>query len=469
MQQGIASVARRRPGDAISAFDAACRLEPSRIEGWINLGVCLNAVGQPAQALRAFDAACSLESGSVQAQLNRGRTLAALGRNKAALTVFETAVTLERSALTLNDLASALRAEGRSGDALALYLEACGMDPDFSLPQVNYAICLLELDRLGEARLHLEKLSGQTLPDQEDREVRASLASLAEWQRLETALAQDIAEGRASRIQTLLDASPAAVLNVDQHMMVGIARYVASACALGAAAGAVSTPQLPSDWSRIEGLFMVPVIESVAQYCGAEPPRVDEHQDAAAWQESEDMARAVEASRSVGGLRGEPARDEAQLRLWHGIACQSQPGHRPGQFKLVRNLGGDRQMVRAQPNCVAGTLRELFGSAYHDSPPGVPRALVLLMAINDIHPFANGNGRVSVTAMNRELEKCGLAPALFDRSTGYRGELSVAMAKVRRDEGNLRHLLPVLRDAQERAVRFCGELSASAADGPATE
>lgn len=80
------------------------------------------------------------------------------------------------------------------------------------------------------------------------------------------------------------------------------------------------------------------------------------------------------------------------------------------------------------------------------------------MAISDIHAFADGNGRLGLVLLNRELESSGQMPVLLSRKTGIPGKFGAAIRKVRAHEGDLSFLLPVIEEAQGFSRQFCQDL-----------
>jgi hypothetical protein len=95
---------------------------------------------------------------------------------------------------------------------------------------------------------------------------------------------------------------------------------------------------------------------------------------------------------------------------------------------------------------------------YMNIPHGLPRAMIVLMAVCDMHPFADGNGRTALIWLNRELEWAGLMPALFDRKLGFKGELGRAMMHVRSQPNDFSPLVTVIKRGQIFARDFCERL-----------
>lgn len=95
---------------------------------------------------------------------------------------------------------------------------------------------------------------------------------------------------------------------------------------------------------------------------------------------------------------GEPVPN--QLRARHADQMKERPEVGPGEFKTLANRAGNTEFVA--PRFVRGTLVE--GSKLLPSvPPGTARALLAMFLVSEVHPFADGNGRLARLVMNAEL------------------------------------------------------------------
>ena len=82
------------------------------------------------------------------------------------------------------------------------------------------------------------------------------------------------------------------------------------------------------------------------------------------------------------------------------------PEANPGKPKLQVNYAGTTRFV--EPGYVRGTLNE--GSRIALSvPEGLARAIYYAFLISEVHPFEDGNGRLSRLVMNSELSRSGLS------------------------------------------------------------
>ena len=88
------------------------------------------------------------------------------------------------------------------------------------------------------------------------------------------------------------------------------------------------------------------------------------------------------------------------LRSRHRSIMQARTDKRPRILKHIGNHVGGHYFV--SPEEVTGTLREVYGML-QDVRGGFSRAVFLHAALAEIHPFLDGNGRISRIFMNGEL------------------------------------------------------------------
>lgn len=102
------------------------------------------------------------------------------------------------------------------------------------------------------------------------------------------------------------------------------------------------------------------------------------------------------------------------LKERHRQMLERRPEANPGEFKEAANYAGQTKFV--DPAFVRGTLLEGVRLAF-SVPEGLARAIFYAFLVSDIHPFNDGNGRLSRLIMNAELSRVGRArviiPTLF--------------------------------------------------------
>lgn len=88
------------------------------------------------------------------------------------------------------------------------------------------------------------------------------------------------------------------------------------------------------------------------------------------------------------------------LRTRHAEIMMARKDKNPGQFKTKINIAGSTQFV--PPDLVKGTLRKGF-EIYRVLETSFHRAVYMMFLVSEVHPFADGNGRVARIMMNAEL------------------------------------------------------------------
>lgn len=84
----------------------------------------------------------------------------------------------------------------------------------------------------------------------------------------------------------------------------------------------------------------------------------------------------------------------------HRILMVARPDRNPGMFKMQNNHAGDSHFV--DRTLVRGTLKKGF-DFYQALEHPFARSLFMLFMVSEVHPFNDGNGRISRIMMNAEL------------------------------------------------------------------
>jgi len=134
-------------------------------------------------------------------------------------------------------------------------------------------------------------------------------------------------------------------------------------------------------------------------------------------QDSHDILGVFHQARDKGWANQTLATGEAvltQLRERHAHQMRERPEVSPGEFKDKPNRAGNTEFVA--PALVRGTLVQ--GSLLLPTvPAGMPRALLAMFVVTEVHPFTDGNGRLARLVMNAELSVVNacriIVPTLF--------------------------------------------------------
>jgi hypothetical protein len=95
---------------------------------------------------------------------------------------------------------------------------------------------------------------------------------------------------------------------------------------------------------------------------------------------------------------------EALLTARHASVMEGRPDTRPGAFRQAANQAGPTAFVA--PDLVPGTLGQGFDLCRSLETP-FQRAAFMMFLITEVHPFADGNGRIARIMMNAELVAAG--------------------------------------------------------------
>lgn len=117
-----------------------------------------------------------------------------------------------------------------------------------------------------------------------------------------------------------------------------------------------------------------------------------------------------------------PDQLENYLKQAHRLIMRGRPENGPGAYKETPNRAGLTTFV--PPELVRGTLREGF-TLYQTLTAGLPRAIYAMFLVAEVHPFADGNGRVARILMNAELSAAELCRVMVPMS--YRDEYMSAL------------------------------------------
>ena len=147
--------------------------------------------------------------------------------------------------------------------------------------------------------------------------------------------------------------------------------------------------------SRVEGTEFL-VEEAIRIVFEGEIPShrpADAHDVAGTW-------RIVSDAREMGRTPGDLGELTGLLRERHRTIMAGRPEIRPGEFKEEVNRAG--RTVFVAPDLVPGTLEQGF-ALYRSLESPFERAVYMMFLVSEVHPFADGNGRIARMMMNAEL------------------------------------------------------------------
>ena len=136
------------------------------------------------------------------------------------------------------------------------------------------------------------------------------------------------------------------------------------------------------------------------------------------------------------------------LRHRHAVLLEWRPDCNPGSFKTLRNRAGNTEFVA--PELVEGTLKYGF-RLYRNLREPFAKAIFMMLLCSEVHPFTDGNGRVSRVMMNAELVSAGQARIIVP--TVYREDYLLALRRLSRATDPLPYI-----SVMEKLQRFSSNL-----------
>jgi len=138
--------------------------------------------------------------------------------------------------------------------------------------------------------------------------------------------------------------------------------------------------------------------------------------------------KVVSDKREMSRLPGNIEELTAILNSRHARIMEGRPEQAPGQFKTEANRAGSTFFV--SPELVPGTLAKGF-EIYRGLTAPLHRAIFMMFLISEVHPFADGNGRVARVMMNAELVAAGESRIVVP--TVYRNNYLTALKALSRN------------------------------------
>lgn len=132
--------------------------------------------------------------------------------------------------------------------------------------------------------------------------------------------------------------------------------------------------------------------------------------------------RLVADSYEMSRVPGSAAEFLELLKARHVAILEHRKDKNPGQWKDLPNRAGSTRFV--EPGLVEGTLLQAF-ELYKALPYALARAIFMQIAVSEVHPFNDGNGRVSRVMMNAELTKANECRIIIP--TVYRDDYITAL------------------------------------------
>src|SRR5574344_2787649 len=153
-------------------------------------------------------------------------------------------------------------------------------------------------------------------------------------------------------------------------------------------------------------------------------------------------------------MRRTPSSSDELIELLqdrHRILMAARPDRNPGMFKMQNNQAGDTHFVDC--TLVRGTLKKGF-EFYQALEHPFARSLFVLFMVSEVHPFSDGNGRISRIMMNAELVAADQSKIIIP--TVFREDYLYALRKLTRN-GDPSVLIRALSRVRQFSANITGD------------
>lgn len=348
--------------------------------------------------------------------------------------------------LLLNNIGCCLAGLEKFESAAEYFETALRLKPGFVEARLNAGLLCASQSKSDEAvAIISEVLKGPAIDPAARRSAETILDVLSEHKRLQPIVRQSVQSGNVSQLQSALESTPEKLLHPDQPSVDKLWSLAALCRDYEFDPQQFSYTADTSHLSFIEACVQCKyernADEMARMYkCLTKPsastdefPKSRDIQNA--WRIIRD--RAAFSADLLQGTDG-----EAWLRYWHACLLSDTPEKLPGQYKAITNAIGHRSLT--PPENVAGTFRVLLAEIRPTLSVGLAKAVFMYVAVNMIHGFADGNGRLSRFILNWESESAELPLIVIPLNMRTQLTESIGAAW---DEGRLEPLIASIEES----------------------
>jgi tetratricopeptide (TPR) repeat protein len=390
-------------------LEQALQIKPDIAENWAALAMLRLTVGRLDDSVKAASRAIELND-NAGPRLTRAEAYRQAAQWDLALRDYRyVQASMPKNPFVLLGLGACLAGVGNFEESLGLFNEALQIKPDLVEAQLNIALVLASQAKAEESLSWLQRINRESrLPPTLDQSARTAQAILQENQRLLPALEAAEFTGELGEISQVLQHVPAQLDKADKSTRQRLEKMARACQEIAIDSPMNAYPQgaeylpfleaclqckLSTDLSVLAGLWLDVVEDCVDPHLPPELNRLLR------------LHQAIEGRQEINKCQAKSARDEAQLRYWHYRLLQDLPEKLPGQFKVAANSLGLHQTT--PPECLHNALKYLMAELRPSVPAGWNRGIFMHAAINQVHAFIDGNGRLARFFLNLEMESAG--------------------------------------------------------------
>lgn len=397
-------------------LEKALGIKPDVPENWAALALLRLAADRLEAAVKAASTALKLNPADPRARLARADAFRQAAQWKQALDDYRYANnTLPGNPAVMLGLGACLAGVGDFDEALDLFKQALQVKPDLAEAKLNIALVLASQAKAEESLSWLLRVNQEPrLPPALSHSARTARATLEESQQLLPYLEAAELTGELGEISRVLESIPAQLDKTDvstRHRL----EKMAEACRDFVIESPMDSYPLGEEYlPYLEACLQCKVSSDLAVLAGlwldategGVPPNLP--------QELRSVLRLQQAimdRQSFTKVQADYAQDEALVRYWHYRLLKDLPDKLPGQFKVAPNSLGIHRTT--PPECLHNALRYLMVELRPIVPAGWVRGVFMYSAINMIHAFIDGNGRLARFFLNLENESAGMPVVLL--------------------------------------------------------
>lgn len=411
-----------RVPEAADHLEQSLKIKSDVAENWAALAMLRLAEDRYEDVVIAASKALELDPTAVAPRLSRAKAYCQAAQWDMGLKDYrEINKSMPDNPFILLGLGACLAGRGEFDEALQVLRRALQIKPDLAELKLDIAMVLASQGRFEDALndfQELLKVSG--LPaTQRDAAVIAQ-TTLQESRRLKNIIRDAAASGDITGLQQALLQAPEVLLQTDSQTNDQL-QAMARACQKWVGdevgnKGAPDDPWLgPEQTAFVEACLLCRVADTAADMASIwrkiqknpfDVSLLDEAQSNvfSVWRSVLDRNRLPIALNDL-------SKGEAWLRYWHFRVLSGTATSLPGLFKFAPNSIGIHRTTA--PQHLIEAVRMLMNETAPGVPAGEARAVYMLAAINRIHAFIDGNGRLARFVFNRELQRAGLQTILF--------------------------------------------------------
>lgn len=411
-----------RVPEAADKLEQSLKIKSDVAENWAALAMLRLAENRYGEVVIAASKALELDPAAVAPRLSRAKAYCQAAQWDRGLSDYrEIDKSMPDNPFVLLGLGACLAGLGEFDEALHVLRKALQIKPDLAELKLDIALVLASLGRIEDALNDFEVLlRASDLPKTVRETVVIAQTVLQENRRLESIIKDASESGDITGLQHALLQAPEVLLQTDSQTNERL-QAMAQACQKWVVDDVVT------DGASVDPLLdpvQIAFVEACL-LCRAADKAVDM---ANIWRAihmaQSNVSLLDEKQRNVFGVwrsvldRGhlpialnDHSKGEAWLRYWHFRVLHDKAAALPGFFKFSRNSIGVHQTTA--PQYLIESVRMLMNETAPGVPAGEARAVYMLAAINEIHAFTDGNGRLARFVFNRELQQAGLQTILF--------------------------------------------------------